>query len=949
MSSLNASQRLAVEQTSGSLLILAGPGTGKTRVLIAKILRLIESGIPPESILAVTFSRRATQEMEDRLSETKAGLAERVNISTLHALCIEIVESHAFRIGFEKKPQLVSEAEAFLFFKKVSEKLPLEKLLKTSFIDPIIEDLLTLLGECKDEGLWPEDLLRYATSLPEETEGERLLKEEWQAIGDIYNAYQGFCFAQGYLDFGDAILCALRILKEFPHIKEEYQRRYKAILVDEFQDTNWSQIQLLKDLTADSTHIAVVGDDDQSIYKFRGASYSAFKFFADFFSEHKIIDLNETYRLPPSVVKVASELIKANGDHRFRPDKTIRSMRDDCEPVSIIKATTHEQEAQAVADEIITLIKGGVQPEQIGILVRSKLHGDFVRQRLEAAGIQLQSSSARSVLHDPLVKDTLAYLKLIYDPADSVALLRLLDSPFVKLTADDIYQFCKAKKSAKALIENLEEIKTLHLRDEANVALQKFFEIFKDHFAKSASLTGSQILTHLYEETHCIGDLLTTRPDSLRALGRFQTQLTNWEKSLGELSLKESYALLDSFLQYELALDQVEDEGSNAVSLFTIHASKGLEFDYVFIPSLVSRRIPSNFRQNTWIIPDALRKEAAPTKESHIEEERRLLYVAMTRAKKKLTLSCIDKKGTKPSIFLTSDLAALLNDKKIVQWKILDAADVTETLKEVFKAPKPFERIQATQITNGKTSTTALNLSFTQLEKYESCPLAYQFKYDFQIPIEIPAHMGVGSAIHSALEKFFEDIKAEKNPNEECLLEYFQKAFEEQKGINSQLTETHFVHGREKLKAYYEFHHGNFPYPHAIEKEFILPIGKHKVRGKIDRIDRLNNGYRIVDYKTGKAKSNENPEDIKYAKSSLQFSIYALAASEILSLDVRELVFDYIYELKTLTTQRTKEELENTKLEIAQIADNIAQSRFEPTPGRHCDWCEYRRICPAKK
>lgn len=901
----------------------------------------------PESILAVTFSRKATQEMEDRLSEHSATLAQRVSVSTLHSLCGELVERHGFRLGFQKKPRIMSEAEAFVFFKKMSNRLPLEALMKTAFVDPLMENLLAFFSDAKDEGLWPESIIRYAESLPEQTQDELELKNEWRALGDIYNAYQSFCFEKGVMDFGDSILCALRLLEDFSAVRNEVQKRYAAILIDEFQDTNWSQIKLIRHLAASTTHVMAVGDDDQSIYRFRGASYSAFKFFEDFFPQTKIVELKETYRLSPPILQVASTLISANGEHRFCPNKSLVTPRKDSCPVKWIKATTFEDEASAICDEISRIVQAGGDFKDIGVLVRAHSHAEPFLFEARRRKIPVRTSGTRNFFEENIVKDVLALLKLCVDPTDSISLLRLFDSPFLQISADEIYAFCRSKNFKGPFIDQLTDFKDCPVSAKTQQSLQNFSEIFQKLFSESAKLKPSELLLQIYRDIPIVQRLLESDPDTLRVLGRFHSELGSWESQQDADNLRSLFSVLEAIEKSGFSFDSESAEAfeADSISVLSVHASKGLEFNYVFIPSLVGRRFPSAFKQNVWLVPDALRQEKAPNKESHLEEERRLLYVAMTRARRELILSSVGKKGTRPSLFIADDLKVLLSNPKLFSTiEILPRESSIPASLEL----TPFSRLSPPKKLSEQIEK-PLSLSFTQIEKYETCPLSYQFKYDFRIPAPIPAHMHMGSAIHAALELFFREIKDGESPDAKRLLALFDKAFADLKELAPELADFHAKQGREKLQAYYDFHKGRFPFPHAIEEDFVLPLGIHKIRGKIDRIDKTNNGFRIVDYKTGRAKSNENPEDIRFAQESLQFSIYALAAKEVLKLEVTEFVFDYVYENKVLSTTRSDEDLRPVKEKLITIAHLINQGRFQASPGRYCEWCEYRSLCPAVK
>lgn len=895
-----------------------------------------ERGVSPERILAVTFSRKATQEMEDRLAEASVSLAEKVQIKTLHSLGLEIVEKHGFRLGLGKRPQLISETQAQLFLRKLTDSLPLLPLLKTSSIDPILDDLLDFFSQCKDAGLWPEDVMRYALALPDDTPDLAQIKSEWSALGDIYNAFQSRCFEEGFLDFGDCLLLARRILEEFAIVRNEMQEAYSSILVDEFQDTNWAQIQFLKLLTNDTTRITAVGDDDQSIYRFRGASYSAFSFFIEAFPGTEVIELTETYRLPATIAEAATCLIQGNGARRFRPNKAIVSKSIEAGKVSWLRTTSEGHEAQVIARAIQEKLKSGSQPEEIAVLVRSHSHASLIREELKQLNISFSENSRRDLLEDTHVRDCMALLQVLADPNNSLSFYRLLDSFFLEIPAHEIYVFCQKADQKKDLMSALRE---------SGGKLAEWAQLLEELTKQSLSTRPSELLLSAFEKTSVLKRLAAQNPAQLRNIGLFFSELSLWEEIQPQRELRAIMPMLSAVTDLSSQIQSTEEtNAADRISILTTHASKGLEFNHVFIPSLVSRRFPSLLKKPVWTLPAELNRESAFNLELHQDEERRLFYVGMTRAKKTLTLSSFEKKGTRPSIFITQDLKDLIESHKIVTNSFLDEKFLEKPLVERI----PFSRAtQKTQPPAKSISTKPLSLSYTQLEKYETCPLSYQFKYDFRIPVRVPVQMSVGSAIHKALELFFGRVQQDESPTKEDLLLYFEKAFDEEKSKTPALNETHRRLGLEKLSHYFDHHRGQFPKPFAIEQDFILPIGQHKIRGKIDRVDKNKDGYRIIDYKTGRSRSNDKTEDQKFAKESLQFSIYALAAKEVFNWPLQELIFDYVYDCKTLSTTRSVDNLSTVKDKIQEIATHIQQRDFQATPGFHCQWCEYREICPS--
>jgi len=942
---LNLGQKQAIETQSGAVLILAGPGTGKTRVLIQKMISLVESGIKAHRILAITFSKRATNEMDERLSHARPDLSDRISISTIHSLCLDLVQRHGFRLGLSQKPRLITESQSQLLFRQLISKLPTEFFLNSSNVEPALDSLFEFFGLCKDEGLWPEDILRYAEEIPED-EPEK--KREWMALGELYNGFQSQCFQRGYIDFGDAILLALRLLEDHKQIREEVQSEWDAVLVDEFQDTNWAQIKLIRLMSSQGTHVCAVGDDDQSIYKFRGASFSAFSFFEQMFDPVQVIELSETYRLSPEILEVATALIRANGTQRYRPDKQITSSAKACGPVEVWECSSFESEAKSIIDRIESLLNQGVAPKEIGVLARGHSHGVLISQEAQRRGIPLQSLQTESLLDHDLIRDVLALFQLLRDPSDQIAFLRLLDSPFIGLSAHEVFSLIRWLAGRKMTYSHILEQAQQWASPEAHDSLQKTGKALQELTAHSARLAASEILYQWIEQTGIVTKLWKTSVDELKKLAQFHSQLFEWEITQPRRDLHSLLPLLESIFRHDIQLagDGLERD-PQFVALMTLHASKGLEFDHVFISSLVGRRMPVNFSKPTWILPEGLRKEAPIDKEIHIQEERRLLYVGLTRARKSLTLTTVNKKGVNPSSFLKTDLVSRVKDPKILVWKEIPPPSEESILK--IESKTPFSRTKAASSISSEKKE-ALNLSFTELDKYERCPQAYWFQYELKLPPRHSPMKSLGISIHSALEEFYIQVRSGKIPSQEELLHAFSTSFESLRSEDPTLGDEHRDIGLRQLKTFYEKSGGQFEKPLAVEVPFSFALGKHKLRGKIDRVDGTEKAVRIVDYKTGKPKDSENDKDQKFAEDSLQFSIYALAAKECFGWSVENLSFYYLADGSSLVTTRTEASLDETKARIASLAEQILEQQFEPKPSSfNCRGCDYGRLCPSAK
>jgi len=629
--------------------------------------------------------------------------------------------------------------------------------------------------------------------------------------------------------------------------------------------------------------------------------------------------------LASTIAEAASHVIRANGENRYKPDKKIISLAERKGEVIWLKAQNERSEAAAIAGEIQRLISSGESPSSMAILVRSHRHADAIANEVTARGIKISRQSRSDWRKSPLIRDVLAFFKVLMDPNDRISYLRLLDSVFFKLNADSIFEIVKDFDKSKEIPER--------------VVIDK---LLKEMTVAALRDSPSDLVIALFSKTPAVKHLLENEPEEMKIAGLFLSSLVELETLSTEKELRLLFSAIEDLLENSSSLsEESEVDASNALQILTIHASKGLEFDTVIMPSLVSRRFPSNFSNRTWSLPEQLSRERPLTKDTHLCEERRLFYVGMTRAKKRLLFSSFEKRGTRSSLFLTEDLKDFWKENTSF---LKDAPPVAEIPSVSLS---PFERVKKASSSQAEPSKLPLSLSYTQIEKYETCPLSYRFKYELRIPVKAPAHMALGSAIHEALENFFKEIQKGDFASKQSLLHHFETAFKNESLHNKEFCETHRLLGHEKISLYYDSYNNQWPQPLDIEKDFVLPLGPHKVRGKIDRIDKVGNKVRIVDYKTGKAKSDARAEDRKFAEESLQFSIYALAARDIFHWNIESLVFDYIYDCTKLSTNRNDEQLESVKNKILSMATQIQNREFAAKPGYHCDWCEYKSICPA--
>jgi DNA helicase-2/ATP-dependent DNA helicase PcrA len=930
---LSETQRKAVEICDGALVVLAGPGAGKTRVIIEKIKHLARSGIKPERVLALTFSQRATAEMMERLESDSPRIAELVEISTIHSWCADLVRRQSFRLGFPQSISLMSESQARLLLRDILGKIDLKEFLKTASAENLIDPLLQLFSKMKDQGLWPEDLMKIE-------EGE------WNALGQIALSFQTQCHERGFIDFGDAILFALRLLSDNAEMRSEVQNAYDVILVDEFQDTNWTQVQLLRLIAGPKTHVAIVGDDDQSIYRFRGASYSAFQFFEEAFPGCQSIELTETFRLSPEIASVANQLIHANGERRYRPNKKLKALGQSAGFVQVLELASFEDEALEILDQIEARLADGASPGDCAVLVRAHSHAHLITAEAKRRGVPVQVLSQEGLWEREIVQDFVSFLNLLHSPQSLVDFLRLCDSPLLEFSEAEIVQMCRWFEGKPKSVFALENMEGLQISDPSRERLVAFFQTYSQAKAHWARKPLSETLSSWLEVSGFVKRHLELRGDDIKSLGLFVSQIREWEKLQVRSEGMALFPYLNELFRTDSALEQNHLERDNTrVSVLTLHASKGLEFDSVWIPSLVGRRFPLPLRKDTWELPTDLLRDAPLTKELHQDEERRLLYVGITRAKRKLCITTVNKKGVKPSSFVTEDLAGL--SQEVLRTEAKPARPVSDFFLQ--PAVKVFQRTQANLAEKPPSKEKALSLSFSQLETYQRCPLKYRFQYDLRIPQLESPHLSYGNAVHAALEAFFKKLQVQEVPSSEDLQELFSEAWKKELAQAPDLPARLSDLGRSQLAEFYSAQQAmGWPQVVAIEESFRIKVGPHTVRGKIDRADRVSSGIEIVDYKTGKSKGSGDEKDQKFADESLQFSIYALAAREFFDWPLSQLSFYYLADQSRLSTTRSPESDAKTKNEILEIAEGIQSQTFEPKPSQPvCRSCEYQRLCPA--
>ena len=587
---LNDKQKEAVLYINGPMLVLAGAGSGKTKVLTNRIANLIDNGISPANILAITFTNKAAKEMKDRVFNLIGNDAYMIQISTFHSLGLKILKENYEKLGYDKNFVVIDSDDALTVIKKIMKDMNLSPQYYNA------KNIRNKISSAKNELM---DLQSFANL------------EYDKNIVKVYEKYLEKLKLNNSVDFDDLLILPIRLFREYPSVLESYQERYKYILIDEYQDTNECQYIFSKMLAKKYKNIFVVGDNDQAIYAFRGANYKNILNFEKDYPDCKTILLEENYRSTKTILNAANSVIKNN---KLRKDKNLWSNNEEGELIKYIRTDGEKEEADYVAKEIKKLISEGVDPVDIAVLYRTNAQSRVMEEACLKNNIPYKIIGSFYFYNRKEIKDLICYLRLINNYKDDVSLLRVINVP--------------KRKIGEKTIDNISNVALVNnscLFDAINSGKElEFKNLILDLKEKCENLSLTEMVELVLDKSGMKQELENEKSlDSeirLENLEEFKSITKNYEEEYGVISL-------DDFLnEISLVSDMSEhQDGNNKVSLMTVHSVKGLEFDDVFVIGMEEGIFPHYNAINEGT-------------NSAIEEERRLCYVAITRAKKKLWL-----------------------------------------------------------------------------------------------------------------------------------------------------------------------------------------------------------------------------------------------------------------------------------------------------------------------
>ena len=1016
---LNPSQKQAIEHQNSPLLIVAGPGSGKTRVIIERILHLVNNGVKPSEILCLTFTKKATEEMSQRLENNDI---TDVEINTFHSFSKSILEENVLESGINISSGVIKRSAQLAWGLKNIDSFNFQHVTIGNNAEDLIRAIIDGIRTFKDELISPESLKEYLDKKEKEelSEEGRDLINRLSDLHNVYVKYQEFWGAKSVIDFNDIIVESINLLKSKPLIQKKLQTKYKHILVDEFQDNNFAQLELVK-LVSNNGNVTAVGDDDQSIFRFQGAYMKNFNDFEKYFTNTKIINLDQNYRSTQNIVNLASSLV-SNIEERQKKD--LFSKHKSGEKIKVRACSNENAEVEYVVKTIKDLLgkpivhedgtKGTISYSDIAILARSRKSGVKFVKSLKAHGLPADFVGSDNLFASPIVKDVMAYLAIVNCPANAGReIARLLKNHGITE-----YNIAKINHYGEQISDSdnpgvdyvLKSLQEITKQDTTqNKEILEFGDVLKQLSELSKYRPSDVIykiimsISGLYKKS-ILDNSIENRVNQI-LLKEIYTFALEYEILYPEENLTDFISYLNYLFRFDLELpEELEDEDSILVT--TIHQSKGKEFQIVFVVDAAKDKLPLRARTKKFYVPKDLAKglvRNADEKTLHILDEKRLLYVAMTRAKSHLYITYAKdyenrKTEAKPSSFLeelnftenplidfeefkTNTAVQLAHGEHLEQLKqehqaiavnsihqmnlktaiqkIIDLAKIKhfEEFKnldnfdhtKIFEIEAKEDHIDSQLYQKAIPLITKENfrLSPSKIQTFEDCPLKFKFQHVLRVPTPSKTYFGMGTAIHSVAENMTKLQKDGKESNEKLALEILEKQWDTSSYRNQRTKESQDkVKSKEMVKTYLDWAENNPNTPVDVEPKFKIILNDVTISGKIDRVEQTPEGdYEVIDFKTGYAYKTKNT-----IKEDVQMNLYALGTEKLYGKLPKKTSLFYIKYNKLVPHFIKEDKLDEFKVELEKKIDSIFNEEFDAKPEfQKCSRCDYASICDSRE
>lgn len=989
---LNQKQRQAVDSVEGPVMVIAGPGTGKTTILTLRIANILrKTDARPENILALTFTNSGVNAIRKKLIEYIGDEAYRVNIFTFHSFAENIIKEFSFYFKDLEFSKVIGDLDKVEILEDIIKNKKFKEIVSAHDLFSSLNQIKNAIDSIKHEGLSPEE---FKNKIPEwekellsvnnenlfykrkfgkynigdikPAEKEKIDKKIAKAkeISEVFESYQEKIKELGFYDFSDMILNVLKELEVNDNLKLDLQEQYQYLLIDEHQDTNDGQNRLIELLT-DAEHLDgkpnlfTVGDEKQSIYRFQGASEETFKHFTSLYKDVDVIDLEDNYRSTKNILDSSHSLIlntvKEITQLKSHSLSNLKDKKSESK-VKFLEFSNYKFELLFLAEEIEKKIKAGVNPKEVAVIYRSNKHIEDIKEIFSQKEIPFTILSKEYLLEDININNLITLLRVINNPKDNYYLARALFIDFLGFDSYEVTNILgefnkqsrsnKEKENKKSLSLSLFDL----ISEEEN--FKDFAKKIKELKTKSANSSFGGFFKEFINEVGYLEHMLSAKDGQhqLLKIDKLFDEIKRQSQNKKEYSLGDFIKFIDSYKKYNLDISTNDPEIIDGVNLMTAHKSKGLEFEYVYM---------INSTRKNWEKSRGFGKIDLPIDDykGGIDDERRLFYVAMTRAKKELciTSSLTDWEGKEQdkSQFITeidSEFVENIDTKELEKNNLKDLSLFIRK-SDSEKSLWDKEYLNNLFLNN--------SLSSTSLNNYLDCPIKYLFRNLIQLPSEYSPDFMYGNVIHSSLEKFFEDSKEkEKIQTKKTLLSYFDKFMNNSSFYVGEF-ERYSERGKETLDEYYDQYHKewstnlNIETEKYIRREFELLTGdKISISGRLDKIEFLDlvlgGKINIIDYKTGKPFSDKTEktqkEDLRRQLIFYHILYENYADSKF---SINKAVLDFVEknkkgEFEQYTLDITDNDIEEVKENINKMVSEIMSGEFldKGCEKKDCEYCK---------
>ncbi len=1016
---LNIEQRRAVTHGEGPLLVVAGAGTGKTQVITRRIAWLIATKrARPSEILGLTFTDKAAVEMQVRVDQLVPYGYTDTAIATFHAFGDRVIREFALELGLPTDVRVLSRPEVVIFLREHLFDFDLD--LYRPLGDPtrFLSALASLFSRCKDEDVSPAAYLAHATRLAERaaraaaslaeagddaTDADRdaadALAEEagrQRELAEAYARYQDLLAAAGFIDFGDQVALALRLLRESPAARRALQARFRYVLVDEFQDTNRAQAELVALLAEPHRNVTVVGDDDQSIYKFRGAAISNILEFRARYRGARMLVLRRNYRSCAPILDAAYRLIRFNDPDRLEVregigKRLVAERMALATPPRIEVFATGAEEADWVAAEIGRRVAAGARPRDHAVLVRANAVADPVLRSLNLAAVPWRFSGTSGLYARPEVRLLLAFLRSLADPSSSTDVYALASSDVYGLGGPDLTAIVNtARRRNRSVWDVLEELDRqpgiLRVSPETRASVAKLVGDLRGYLELSHRRPAGEVLFAFLKGSGLLARFASAETvaaeEAVQNVARFFDIIRAQTALLADDRVPFVARHLQTLIEAGDDPPTAEvDPEADAVSVLTVHKAKGLEFPVVFMIGLVAGRFPATDRSDPLPLPLELVRETLPAGDFALQEERRLFYVGMTRARDELVMTYAADYGG--------------GRARRVSPFVLEALDLpaSAALSEAgTRAAAPLQKLAgfeavAPSAEAGRGPTDEpLTLSFYAVDDYLTCPLKYKYAHVLRVPLAPHHSIVYGAALHAAVQEFHRRQARGVFMSDSELSEAFERAWSNEGFLSREHEEARLEAGRRALARFREQQlQPGAVVPAYVEREFAFSLEGDRVRGRWDRVDieplpsAPGIGPDVADVPAAEAEADRPPaadvvtptlpfgqrervtitdyksSDVRdpararqRARDSLQLQIYAMGYEAQTGRLPDAVQLHFLESGLIGRAEVDPRRLAKARERIRTAAAGIRRRAFGARPDYlACSYCAFREICPA--